>query len=331
MLGSNALTAIEFKDPRSNLESLPAEREKTVQQYEAESDPNWKELRAQSDTRFQTVRFVSKLGRVPTGAARSKIKARILLLHGTSALTSRSEAMRSILNILSTQNIGKSGDSLKKIQAVPHYQPYACEAIDLPGHGLGPPLVDFQNLDQTARWLGEYLKAMKEETPDLPLVVFTRSGSGPIISRTNQLYPGLISGLILMSPPFPGDEAIIDQGISAMKDSFANEGNSSSIIPELIRWNRANKLSISWKDYDFKGVPTLIFTGSEDEKLTAPERDWYKRIAAKFPGNVEYYDVPGAKHDVLRLSTGSNGNTLPPVLDALGHIYAFTDRIVSRH
>ena len=237
--------------------------------------------------------------------------------------------MRSALKMLTTQSVGKSGDSLKKIQAISHYQPFAAEVFDLPGHQLGAPLAGFQTLDQTARYIGEYLSEMRKETPDLPLIIFARSGSGPILSRTNQLFPGLIAGLIFMSPPFPGDPVILEAAIRATYEATKVDGNP--VIPELSAWSRNNKLSISWKDYCFEGAPTLILTGAIDLEMTAPEREWYRRLAEKCAGNVEYHDIAGAVHDVLRLSTGKIGNTLPQVVESLGYIYEFADRVISKH
>lgn len=241
---------------------------------------------------FQTVRRFYQGGRI-----NKDIKIRILLLHGLGASTSSATAVEPFMKYFSNNSGNhKSGSVTKKIQNYENFVRAGAEAIDLPGHRFGAPVELFPTLDGTADYIADYIRTMKTETPELPLVVITRSAGGIFAENIVRRYPGLIDGLILTSPTCPN--------ANTYRDALAvlREEEAQGLIK--INWTGLNWAfqlmeQAHFHDETFGKVPTLIMTGGQDLETSEKERAYYTNLMTTVPG-VQYINVPEAGHDLGR-------------------------------
>jgi hypothetical protein len=251
-------------------------------------------IAAEVDEKYQTIRlFDRKAGRILKGA-----KARCLLLHGSGSTRSRSFAMRGILRHFSEPSFGENG-TINNLRKYKNSIPMACEAIDMPGHGVGPDLKGFQNIDYDVDWLASYLYDMKRQTPDLPLFVLTRSSQLALTSLVNQKYPGLLSWIIGMSPTWPGEADILKAGFDTLYK--IKEKEKFEINLEGLLWVEKILLNTHWDKTSFGNKDVLLMTGGLDDQVVEYERKKYIELAQKNK-KIRYQEFPKASHDILNTS-----------------------------
>lgn len=245
---------------------------------------------------FNTIRLFNRAsGRIFKGA-----QLRVLVLHGGGSSRSFSGSMRAILRHFSEPGQGKNGSTIQELRNYENYMPIAAEAIDLPGHGVGPDLRGFEDPDHITDWLAAYLMKMKAETPHLPLFVLTRSASGSMISTVNAKYPNLLSGLVLMSPTMPGHAELIKAGTDEVF-RLAERG-LFEINHHGLAWVDKFLHHVTWTPDYFGDQHMLILLGSNDGQVVAQEREYYHRLVEE-NHNIELLDIEGAEHDVLNVNT----------------------------
>jgi pimeloyl-ACP methyl ester carboxylesterase len=246
----------------------------------------------ENDLRHRTLRMIGRNGRVPEDS-----KARILVLHGNGTSRSRAFTMATIVRFFSGRS--QTTKTMNLLRQGPDYIPVAAESIDAPGCGVGPGLHDFKNIDDVTNWLASYIIDMRRATPDLPLILFTRSSSAALAMSVAKKYPGLIDGLVLMSPTLPGNAEIIDAGARAM---YEYERQQQFVIngPGLQWIDRMLKQIPVWTPEYFGDRRVFILTGDHDDQMVNLERETYKRIADTQP-NVKYTAYP-APHEVVSTS-----------------------------
>lgn len=292
---NSAKINLPFKDPE--LESALLERRKIVNTINSNlktSDFPLERVSLEADEKFRTIRLIHSInGRIPEGS-----KARILFLHGNGSSRSRAFSMAGILRTLverlapDSYRSGKTINYLRRNLNIP----LAGEAIDLPGCGNGPALDDFPNIDKVADWLASYIIDMKKGSPELPIIVFTRSSSAALAIEVAKKYPKLIDAFILMSPTYPGDPQLIKDGTDVVK-KMAEEGVFTINEPGLA-WIDKILLQTKWTIDTFANIKAYILTGENDEQVVAKEKAFYKSFA-QFNTSVTYHMFPGAEHNVL--------------------------------
>jgi len=234
-----------------------------------------------------TVRIYSASGKIPKGA-----KARVLLLHGMGWNTSTHALWREMLRVLSDPN--PEGNTLVEQHAKAIHRSLedrrilvGAEAIDMPGHGVGAETTDLvDSLDASVDYLGSYVRLMKNETPELPIVVVGWSWSGPIAIELERRYPELVDGLVLLGITEPGEpQDTAARNFEAFADSeFTIEGKSwprLAMGDEIII--RRNREGITWassvsamvgalNSNDFLKTPTLFMAGDGDSSVNEATR-----------------------------------------------------------
>jgi alpha-beta hydrolase superfamily lysophospholipase len=179
-----------------------------------------------------------------------------------------------------------------------NYTRLAVEAIDLPGHGVGPLLDRFQTLGQIADWLCTYLRRKKAEALDKPLFVMTRSSSAIFPVAVNRCDLDVIDGMVFVSPSFPGESEIIAQEIAAARENV-RRGVYGAVNEEGISWIENMLDQADWgRAEDFGGVPTLIMTAERDIEVEDLARVRLRALAERLP-NVTYHEFNSEAHDFL--------------------------------
>ncbi len=243
----------------------------------------------------ETIRLYPAEGKLPVDA-----EGLLIMLHGCGVDVSQSSTMRKWIRLFGEKETSKK-NMMWTQHRILHYENYtrlAVEAIDLPGHGVGPSLDGFQTLDQVADWLGTYLQRKKAEAPDKPLFVMTRSSSAIFPAAVNRTYPGLIDGMVFVSPSLPGDPEISAQEIAAARENV-RRGIYGAVHEEGIVWIEKMLNQADWGHAeDFLGVPTLILTADNDIEVVEKAREHFRALAARLP-NVQYHQFDSAAHDFL--------------------------------
>lgn len=285
-------------------------------------------IAAEVDEKYQTIRlFDRKAGRILKGA-----KARCLLLHGSGSTRSNANAMRSILRHFSEPNLGKKTGTIGELRSYPNYIPMACEAIEMPGHRMGPDLKGFKNSDgtfninNTIDWLASYIFEMKKETPGLPLFVLTRSSQSAPASLVlvSEKYSGLLDGMIGMSATWPGNEKLLRDGLSILEDIGEDEG--FKINKPGLEWAEYNLLNTHWDSHFFKDQHVLFMTGGIDRQIVDAERALYKGLSLT-KKNIWYKEFPKANHDILNTSKEFR----EVGLEAYRHIFDFIQHVMIKN
>lgn len=246
-------------------------------------------IRAVYDATLDTIRHQSVNGRVPEGT-----QVIVPLYHGGGTTKSHSHAMIQVMHVL-TADFARRSTLLKHLHSLPSRLKIASEAIDLPGHGLGPSVESFQSLDHFVEWLADGLKALK--ATGLPVIPLCRSASTGYFLEVHRRYPGLLDGLILMSPVDPyvgikvGSEALIVQeqegrlvrnmaGLNFVIDMYS-QMNWSQLKPEL------------------KDLPILVLVGGKDIETPLETQQIYAELIQGSHSLSELYIEPEAGHEVL--------------------------------
>lgn len=254
-----------------------------------------KRIRAEDIPEAETIRLYPAEGKMPVDA-----EGVLILLHGCGVDASQSSTMRKWIRLFGEKQTSRKNMmwTQNRILQYANYTRLAVEAIDLPGHGVGPSLDGFQTLDQVADWLGTYLQRKKAEAPDKPLFVMTRSSSAILPVAVNRQYPELIDGMVFVSPSLPGDPEISAQEIAAARENV-RRGIYSAVNEEGMRWIEQMLNQAEWGHAeDFCGVPTLILTADNDIEVVEKAREHFQAMAERLP-NVGYYQFHAEAHDFL--------------------------------
>ncbi len=265
-------------------------------------------LHALHDLQLGTLRFRSTKGLLPAGA-----KSFMPLLHGMGPTTSHSGSMFATLNVLTaSKKKTHRSKSLKALKNLPHYQLVGAEAIDLPGCHSQPVADELQSLDALVEWLAAWLVPLKESLA-VPLMPIARSAAVAPILGLNNAYPGLLSGVILLSPMVPFDTAHSNADLLRRVAACDCELNQ-------IAFDYMNRLveQTDWDERDdpFGGLPTLILTGGQDtqvsDRVRQRCREWSESLA-----HVEFFNLVENGHDVFNLRDREAG------LQAFELVYRF--------
>lgn len=189
--------------------------ENTVRRYnEGIEKPHFKDvIRAKVDNVHGTIEVFHKDGKIPPNA-----KANVVLLHGMGASTSNHVSfLEPIQHMGGFQNPTKVRRFLESNGMDFNL---AIRAVDLPGHGLGPSTKKFPSSKELNDWLVSYLKKVKSEAPDIPLIVLGRSASPSVVLGVNKVEPGLINGMYKMSPSLSGNPKLTAKQKVAVIEKF---------------------------------------------------------------------------------------------------------------
>jgi hypothetical protein len=235
-------------------------------------------IRAEEIPDMETMRLYPAEGKMPVDA-----EGLLVMLHGCGVDVSQSSSMRKWIRLFGEQETSKK-NMMWTQKHILHYQNYtrlAVEAIDLPGHGVGPLLDRFQTLEQVAHWLGTYLKQRKAEVAGKPLFVMTRSSSAIFPAAVNSTYPEVIA-----------------QEIAAARDNVMR-GVYGAVNEAGIVWIGQMLHQADWGHAeDFCGIPTLILTADKDPEVVEKAREHFQAMAERLP-NVEYHEFNAEAHDFL--------------------------------
>jgi hypothetical protein len=251
------------------------------------------EMKAELLESFETIRIFPSTGRIPKDA-----KVRLVALHGNGATYSQSDAMSKLLRLFGESGKNyKSGSTSKKLRNYQNFTQAAVEAIDIIGHGVGPLASKYNNLEKSADYLIAYLRMLKQETPELPLVVFTRSGSGILLAEAIRKAPDLVDASIIMSSPVPRKQWV---EYDFEKVYELERQGKLQVNKEGLAWAKQIMLEANWDpSLVFGKTPTLILTGAKDFEVENYERHYYELLSQMRP-NIEYRDLSHAGHDILR-------------------------------
>ena len=239
-----------------------------------------------------TRRYRSLKGIVPEGAS-----IFMPMLHGMGPMTSHAGSMLATLNVLTaSKKKGSRSESLKALRELPHYQLVGGEAIDLPGsHGI-EPTPNTQTLAALAEWIVEWMAPIKQ-SEGVSCVPIARSASAMLVTKVNELHPGLLDGLVLLSPMAPFDAE------HSNADLLRRVAESECELNQ-VAFDYMNRLTseTNWDNHidPFAGLPTLILTGEQDTQVSDRVRarctDWATRL-----NHIRFEDVNAAGHDVFNL------------------------------
>ncbi|MBI4406025.1 MAG: hypothetical protein HY537_17840 [Deltaproteobacteria bacterium] len=284
-------------EARRDFEHECAERLSLCAKYNSQQmgkeDDSAKQIRAEVDQRFRTLRIFPKSGRIPPNA-----KARVLLLHGIGMSYSSAGSWHAVINVVGGAE-GSSGKTINFVKNLPVHVPLGVEAVDLMYHRSGPKTfsLEFSWLSAITSWIGEYIFQMKQERPDLPVIVVARSAAARFAAAANNRFPGLMDGLVLISPTVPGGPA---------RDKLQYEGavqevgdRIDTLDMETITWFFRTTRSINWKVPGYFGsTPVLCLTGSTDPQVLPDDRVELEGLSKSLP-NFEYEDLKGAGHNLF--------------------------------
>lgn len=263
---------------------------------------------------FQSIRLFPATGRLPKNA-----QLRVLFFHGSAGAYSHCKSMTQHMYLLGHQGKDFSRKSLAKmIRGLPNFVHIAAECMDGPFHGLGSRDELLYDQDELARYYAGYLRQARAETPNLKLVVFTRSSSANILFEVVKRYPGLIDGMVLMSPTVPVKEwyesALQKLRALAAKGEIEMNEKGAHWIMSLLSHSK-------WDKETLKNIPTLILSGDSDFERDAGELIFLQGLAAVSP-NINLLNIPHAEHDVLR-PTDSGQYDKPQILETVRAIEDF--------
>jgi hypothetical protein len=277
-------------------------------------------IRAEEIPDYETIRLYPAEGKMPMDT-----EGVLVMLHGCGVDVSHSGTMRKWIRLFGEKETSRKNMmwTQKQILRYEHYTRLAVEAIDLPGHGAGPSLCGFQTLEQVVAWLGTYLKQRKAGAGGKPLFVITRSSSAIFPAAVNRRYPGVIDGMVFVSPSFPGEPEIIAQEVAAARENV-RRGVYGAVNETGIVWIEKMLQQAEWgHPEDFCGVPTLILAAAQDVEVVDQARVQFKKIANRLP-HVTYYEFNSECHDFLScenaLRRGEALRGLQMIQDMFKHI-----------
>jgi hypothetical protein len=292
-----------------------------------EAEPNVYEklvvedLSHQKNQPFKSIRVRSSRGRVIPGS-----EARVLALHGHGASYSHVGAVKNIVSDLNLRP-GTKQRLLPYLTSPERshfykYLPVSAEAINLPGTIGAPDVSLLETIDNLLNWLTPYVLEMKEETPDLPIFIFGRSGSGVLAealqSHINEHYGRVIHGSILSSPMYPGDQELL--AVNRKLTDKLGRQRGEKYNPAIMDWCFRFHNDRNWNTVDFSKQKLIIFVGDDDTEVLQEEKYRFNILAQRYPENVTYILSKKRGHDQFkRVGTNNDG----PRRQAYKDLYTF--------
>jgi hypothetical protein len=182
----------------------------------------------------------------------------------------------------------------------------AAAGVDLPYNGGGPHDEAFSKIDFTTEWLRQIIMFIRNQGPDVPLVVIARSASPALIAELNFRYPGLIDGLVFSGPSYPdlADLKASDVAIEEIFQSGVTKKNAkayewSDVILPQTKWAKS--------ETPIGNIPFLIEIGGLDAQISPSEKAKWENIVAKTPG-AKLRVYPHYAHDTFSMSKDENTN-----------------------
>ena len=268
------------------------------------------------DAHFNTRRYRSVKGLLPPEA-----DVLMPLLHGMGPMSSHAGSMLATLNALTaSKKKGGRSESLKALRALANYRLVGGEAIDLPGAHGNPVPQPLQCLDGLCDWIANWFTSIKQDN-DVPLVPIARSASAMIVQRVNERQPGLLDGVVLLSPMAPFDTSHSNEDLLRRVEVSQCELNR-------IAFDYMLKLTTE-TDWDtlidpFQELPVLILTGGRDTQVSDRVRkrclEWSRKLA-----HVEFANLSEAGHDVFNLRDRVPGR------QAFARLYEFLAHVAPIH
>jgi hypothetical protein len=252
-------------------------------------------IRAEAIPETETIRLFPSEGKMPADA-----EGILVLLHGCGVNVSQSSSMRKWIRLFGEKETSKKNMmwTQKQLLQYENYTRLAVEAIDLPGHGVGPLLHRFQTLEHVTAWLGRYLRTKKVDASGRPLFVMTRSSSAIFPAAVNRQDPKVIDGMVFVSPSLPGKPEIIAQEIAAARENVCR-GVYHAVNEAGLAWIDKMLQQADWdQGEDFGGVSTLILTADRDIEVVDQARVHFQAMAERLP-NVAYHEFNSEAHDFL--------------------------------
>lgn len=284
----------------------------------------------------QTMMFYHKNGIAPAGA-----KALVVLFHGVGADISHSGAMMPVMNYLAGPKTAKKKGSTARIHE--KHIDLGVVALDGPGNGYGPPLDKTDTLDKTLDLFYLEMKKIKSFAPELPLIVFARSSSTGIIVAMNKKYPGLLDGMILMSPVTSEPSALaeadkgLEEDIHEAAQKIAQGLKADFIINQpVLEWDSKIYRSMRWHEdrAALGNIPTFVLVGDKDKQTPAKVHDFYiQQLSQIADGRGQFLKVEGAGHDVVSTIPKYRGDveTEEKAIGTYHQIYDFIHDIIASY
>jgi len=241
------------------------------------------------DPRLDTIRYQLAAARIPVGS-----QVIIAFHHGGGTTKSHSHAMMQPFHILTAKAARKS-DLMKFLVALPSRLVIAGEAIDAPGHGLGPDPDRFPKLDDLVEWLATQIRELKKS--GLPVIPLARSASTGYFLAVHQKYPGLLDGLILMSPVDPG------VGMRVGVEALHQQENDGRLVINKKGLDFVQRMysQMDWSNLkdQLKGLPVLVLIGGKDVETPKETQDLMRNLVEGSHPLSQFYFDPEAGHEVL--------------------------------
>ncbi|MFK8138969.1 MAG: alpha/beta hydrolase family protein [Bdellovibrionales bacterium] len=316
-----------YREPNETEKSLMVKRLKYVEEINSGRVLADKKIEADWLPKWQTVRIYSSGGRIPADA-----KIRVIGFGGHGAIYSTMEALINVLRYFGQSSIKiKGGSTLKKIRNMGSFKQVAFETFDFIGHGMGPLSKNFVDkngrvdVDKVYEYMYSLLIHLKNETPDLPFVAYAKSSGGNLVAHLDKRYPNLFDGVVSTGMPV-GKESWISS-IYNQSRYFEKRYKDQPNHPDHIRLNKEGMdfsekllLATPWSQgsYFNSKTPWLILTGNKDREIRNEERQYYTYLSQSNK-YVEYYDLPFAGHDVVRLNrpTGYKEQQMYATIDVI--------------
>lgn len=253
-------------------------------------------------SKIMTMMFYHKDGIAPSSA-----KAIVMLFHGVGADISHSGAMMPVMSYLAGPKTNKKKGSTARIHE--KHIDLGVVALDGPGNGYGTSLEGMDSLKKATDLLILQIQKIKSLAPHLPLIAFARSSSTGHVVATNKRHPGLIDGMILMSPMTsePAALAEADKGLEEdiqEAESMIAQGLKPDFVlnQEVVDWDSEIYRQMDWHEDEagLGNVPTFVIVGDKDKQTPVMVHDFYKKqIGQISSGRGQFLKVEGAGHDVV--------------------------------
>ena len=284
---------------RSGEETLTDQRRRFVEEFNDSTGSLW----AQVVEEFETVRLMPSV-------EFAQPRALVIALHGFGANTSRALAMTNVMLNLGSADSPASGSVREQIRLLPNSVPLAVEAIDLPGHGLGPSTSHFSDRGSFASWLAGYVESRRKHYGGIPVILLARSASADFAVSTGRDAQETIDGFVFINPTMPGDVEAMELSEAALRsladDEVVENGVTLKINEDGFNWAKGLLLQGDWQEENFQGKPTLFLVGGKDPELSDGARSKLETLADQH-GHVAFGYYARLGHDALSTSGLSRG------------------------
>ncbi len=250
------------------------------------------DLRGEGDPELKTI-----VVRVNSGPPLEETRYTGVFLHGNGSERSHVGSVLNQIGIVGAAKAKKrKGRAFSLAREVFNLENFALGYIlgfDLPGHGQGVPLTDVPTLDEFIALMDLAFRNVKSENPSKPLVIFARSGSGPLVAEYNKRHPGVVDFLIGLNPQNP---YMVDYSVDLLingKDGLKFD------VPLLLRIQEYfHQMTWYQQGQPFGEMKTLFLVGRKDPELNEEYENGLREIIARQPGAEIYFSQDGG-HDVL--------------------------------